>query len=105
MGNKNEMCSGVQRKKFTDLSVVITAKEAREKTETAIRIKDESYLAPVYNKISDACREGLFTVDFIGELSDSAINRLKELGYECKRIGLPHPMDEEFAPNGVRISW
>ena len=103
MNRNDEMYGGMQKRKFVAESM--TAEQARARAATAAKIKAESELMPVFNKIDEACRNGLFNVDFIGELSSAALERLSELGYEYMKIGPTHPMDEEFVPNGIRISW
>ena len=104
MGNNiDEMYGGAQKRKF--VAETMTAEQARARAEAAAKIKAETELLPVFNKIDEACRVGLYSVDFIGDLSEAALKRLTDLGYEYMRIGPPHPMDEEFAPTGIRISW
>lgn len=104
MGNNiDEMYGGAQKRKF--VAETMTAEQARARAEAAAKIKAETELLPVFNKIDEACRVGLYSVDFIGDLSEAALRRLTDLGYEYMRIGPPHPMDEEFAPTGIRISW
>ena len=97
------MYGGMQKRKFVAESM--TAEQARARAAAAAKIKTESELMPVFNKIDEACRNGLFTVDYMGDLSVEALKRLTELGYKYMKIGPPRPMDEEFAPNGIRISW
>ena len=101
--NIDEMYGGAQKRKF--VAETMTAEQARARAEAAAKIKAETELLPVFNKIDEACRVGLYSVDFIGDLSEAALKRLTDLGYEYMRIGPPHPMDEEFAPTGIRISW
>ena len=103
MNRNEEIYGGTQKRKF--VAEAMTAEQARIRAATAAKIKAESELMPVFNKIDEACRNGLFSVDYIGELSSPALARLSELGYEFLKIGPTHPMDEEFAPNGIRISW
>ena len=100
---RNEMYGGAQKRKF--VAETMTAEQARARTEAAAKIKAETELLPVFNKIDEACRVGLYSVDYMADLSEAALKRLKELGYEYLKIGPPHPMDEEFAPTGIRISW
>lgn len=99
----DEMWGAGQKRKFVAESM--TAEQARIKALSCAKIKTETELIPLFNKIDEACRNGLFETDFIGDLSEQALTRLKELGYTYYKIGPSHPMDEEFAPNGIRISW
>ena len=103
MNRNDEMYGGMQKRKFVADSM--TAEQARARAAAAAKIKAESELMPVFNRIDEACRNGLFSVDFIGTLSESALNRLTELGYTFIKIGPTHPMDEEFTQTGIRISW
>lgn len=103
MNRNDEMYGGMQKRKF--VAEAMTAEQARARAATAAKIKAESELLPVFAIIDEACRKGLFTVDYMGDLSEAALNRLTELGYTFIKIGPPRPMDEEFAPNGIRISW
>lgn len=103
MNRNEEMYGGPQKRKFA--AEAITAEQARAKAATAAKIKAETELTQVFNLIDEACHKGLFSVDYIGNLSDGALKRLLELGYEYMKIGPAHPMDEEFAQTGIRISW
>ncbi len=103
MSRNDEMYGGQQKRKF--FGEAITAEQARTRTEAYAKVKAETELLPVFNKIDDACKIGLYSVDYTADLSEAALKRLKELGYEYLKIGPPHPMDEEFAPTGIRISW
>jgi len=103
MNRNEEMYGGPQKRKF--IGEAMTAEQARARTEAAAKIKAETELLPIFNKIDEACRIGMYSVDYTGDLSDAALKRLTELGYEYIKIGPPHPMDEEFSPIGIRISW
>ena len=92
----DEMYGGTQKRKF--FSETITAEQARIKTATAAKMKAESELMPVFVAIDDACKNGLFTVNYEGDLSKIALDRLSELGYRYLK-------SEDQKPIVIKINW
>ena len=103
VGQVNEMYGGAQKRKF--ISEAMTAEQARVRALSAAKIKAENELMPIFSRIDEACRNGLFSIDYIGNLSLAATDRLAELGYKCSKIESQQAIDEEIATNGIRISW
>ena len=98
---RNELYGGQMPIKH---SVTISADEARERAINSGKIKAEEELKPVFVGIKNASGEGKFQVDYVGELSGFAIERLGALGYKVTDIGT-QSMDEPFSKKGYRIFW
>ena len=99
----NELYGGTQKRKF--ISETITAEQARVRALSAAKIKAENELMPIFSRIDEACRNGLFSIDYSGNLSVAATDRLSELGYKCSKIESQQAIDEDVATNSIRISW
>ena len=92
------------RRHFNPDSRALTAAQSRERSDNSIKIKVEQELGQVYEDIYEVSGKGEYSIKVIKLLSEQALKRLNELGYECKPIG-ENSMDEGFKQRGYEISW
>ena len=105
MANLDERSGTCYMKKRYANAAAITAEMARERSDSSNKIKVEEELADVYEKIYDVSGKGEYSTIIHHIISDEAAKHLIELGFEIERVGVSHPMDEEFIPSSIRISW
>ena len=105
MGELDEMTRHCPtRRRFNLDSRALTAAQSRERSDNSSKIKVEQELGQVYESIYEASGKGEYSVKVIKLLSEQAVKRLNELGYECKPIG-ENSMDEGFKQKGYEITW
>ena len=95
-------CS-MRRKTYTD-STVISASDARERSDNSSKLRVEEELLEVYGEVYDASGKGNYEANIYKKLSNKALERLTELGYKYEPIG-KNSMDEGFRQTGFKISW
>jgi hypothetical protein len=83
---------------------VISADEAKKRSESSKKVLIEAELAEVYETVYEESGKGLYEAKVHKILEAEALNRLVELGYTYEPIGVNN-MDEGFRQTGYKITW
>lgn len=84
---------------------MISANEARKKTEKGLQLESEKDLKEIYAEIEEECEKGNYELYYRGIISKEATAALKEKGYKVRYISGEFDDFGNYYGGFIKINW